>query len=473
MSGRGRGKKVRDDRSTKKKSIRLRRVHLYALVLISGCTTLFLFPFSPWSIFASGHVDAPKPTVWFGDSNDFKREDMIQQANGRPISVFGWSNPRETTKTAVRKHLMENGIAESPHLTLVKKEEMLNMNIMSQFAWVADASVVRNWTQWCDDLLQDLSELRQQYYTQKHSTNISWPVYIVDYKDSARILTCPEVESFMASPNFVQYSTRSIAKNRQWLSEQTWVHVGNKMGLTTRDNSGKTTTFLHTPMMVRTDTVQTMQSVLHFQHSLTLADPIETVVNRSLDVVHFWPLDGKSGVGEKQSKLRTRVSEIVQDMGQRHNLNTFVGLQGKTSRTGRQTVATSYVETLLASKIVVVTQRDGWEDHYRLFEALISGACVLSDFMYGLPAGLINGTSVVLYSSAPELQSQLLYYLEHVNERLAIAGEGRRVAMTRHRTWHRMEEIIFGRVLSTCSNRSKTYKKNSIFVDRAIGCSVS
>jgi spore maturation protein CgeB len=83
-------------------------------------------------------------------------------------------------------------------------------------------------------------------------------------------------------------------------------------------------------------------------------------------------------------------------------------------------------------------------------EALISGACVFSDFMYGLPAGLQNGTSIVMFTSAEDLKNQILYYLAHDEERMAIGREGRYIAMTRHRTWHRIEEIIFDQVMSTC-----------------------
>ena len=76
----------------------------------------------------------------------------------------------------------------------------------------------------------------------------------------------------------------------------------------------------------------------------------------------------------------------------------------------------------------------------------------MTDRMLSLPQGLENGTSVVEYTSADDLKSKLLYYLNHEEERIEIAQEGRRVAMTRHRTWHRMEEIVFGRVVSDCSS---------------------
>jgi len=94
------------------------------------------------------------------------------------------------------------------------------------------------------------------------------------------------------------------------------------------------------------------------------------------------------------------------------------------------------------------------EDHYRLFEALISGAMVMMDKMLSLPKGLEHGVSVVEFTSEDDLRSKILYYKSHDDERLAIAAAGRKVAMDRHRSWHRMEEVIFGDVMSRCQQRS-------------------
>lgn len=107
---------------------------------------------------------------------------------------------------------------------------------------------------------------------------------------------------------------------------------------------------------------------------------------------------------------------------------------------------------MLEAKIIIVTQRDAWEDHYRLMEALVSGAMVMTDKMLSLPRGLENGTSVVEFESAEDLRQQILHYIRHPKERIEIARRGREVAMTYHRTWHRIEEVVFGRPLSFCSN---------------------
>jgi len=105
---------------------------------------------------------------------------------------------------------------------------------------------------------------------------------------------------------------------------------------------------------------------------------------------------------------------------------------------------------MLRSKIIVLSQRDEWEDQYRLMEAMVSGAMVMTDAMLSLPTGYHDALNIVEYHSAVDLLDKITYYLDpqHESERLAIATQGRTLAMTRHRSWHRMEEIIFGRIMS-------------------------
>jgi hypothetical protein len=102
---------------------------------------------------------------------------------------------------------------------------------------------------------------------------------------------------------------------------------------------------------------------------------------------------------------------------------------------------------------VVITQRDEWEDHYRLFEGLVSGAMVMTDQMVAKPKGITHGTQLIEFTSLDDLGAQIKYFLSHDEQRLAIARQGRRVAMQRHRAWHRtgIEEIIFGESLTRCS----------------------
>ncbi|CAJ1968801.1 unnamed protein product [Cylindrotheca closterium] len=100
---------------------------------------------------------------------------------------------------------------------------------------------------------------------------------------------------------------------------------------------------------------------------------------------------------------------------------------------------------MLTTKIVVVTQRDEWEGHYRLYEALLSGAMVMSDQMLILSRlGLLeNGTSVIEFDSETSLISLAQYYLDHNSERQAIAARGRQIAMSRHRSSCNIWNMLF------------------------------
>ena len=92
----------------------------------------------------------------------------------------------------------------------------------------------------------------------------------------------------------------------------------------------------------------------------------------------------------------------------------------------------------------MVTQRDEWEDHYRLMEALSCGAMVVSDVMLAPPFGLMDRENVVYFRNLTHLKDVVTYYLNHDQERIEIARKGWELAMGRHRSWHRLEELLFG-----------------------------
>lgn len=99
---------------------------------------------------------------------------------------------------------------------------------------------------------------------------------------------------------------------------------------------------------------------------------------------------------------------------------------------------------MLEFKIIVVAQRDRYEDHFRLFEALISGAMVMSDQALAFPWGVVDHETVVVYKDFDELQQKVLYYLDHEDERLRIARAGRKLSLNHHRVWHRYNDLLLG-----------------------------
>eukprot|EP00980_Cylindrotheca_fusiformis_P023224 scaffold10247_cov58-Cylindrotheca_fusiformis.AAC.2 len=141
-------------------------------------------------------------------------------------------------------------------------------------------------------------------------------------------------------------------------------------------------------------------------------------------------------------------------------LNVDTSIQGDRAHKGRWGVSDAYATTLLQAKIVIVTQRDQWEDHFRLFEGLASGAMVLMDEMLSLPHSLQDGESVVFFHNLDEMQDLAIYYLEHTEERLAIARKGWEISMKYHRSWHRLEEMLFGRGVTKTNIRDSWFPNN-------------
>lgn len=172
--------------------------------------------------------------------------------------------------------------------------------------------------------------------------------------------------------------------------------------------------------------------------------PNAVTLNRPYDVAHFWD----PGDTLAEAMMRSAVSEAIVRLGagstETHNISVLANIVGLRATKGRNFVHEDYIKALLEYKIVVVCQRDRFEDHFRLFEALISGAMVMSDDMIDFPAGIRDNRTVVVYRGIQDLQHKILYYLEHKAERLKIAQAGRTTALLHHREWHRWEDLILG-----------------------------
>lgn len=185
-------------------------------------------------------------------------------------------------------------------------------------------------------------------------------------------------------------------------------------------------------------TLQARQKLPSSNTTTTVQDPFVHFVGRTKDVMSLW----KPGDVSYASNLRSAVSEAVQEVGRRRDWNYWTNKIGYSGAEGRSKIHPGYVHALLGFKVVVLCQRDFYEDHIRLFEAMISGALVFSDPMRDFPRGLVDGQSIVVYHSLEDLQQKLVYYLEHDKERQEIATRGRQVSLEQHRSWHRWEALL-------------------------------
>lgn len=173
-------------------------------------------------------------------------------------------------------------------------------------------------------------------------------------------------------------------------------------------------------------------------------------LDRPVDVFSPWRI----GMDVNLAKHRNGIAQALQAISAEYNgangdatkpkLEMLLEPVGQRARPGRNSVQADYVDALLRSKILITSQRDRWEDHYRLMEGLACGTLVFTDPMSTLPHHLKDGESLVVYRSISELKEKILYYVEHEDERLTIARKGHHIAMNNHRSWHGLERIIFG-----------------------------
>lgn len=284
----------------------------------------------------------------------------------------------------------------------------------------------------------------------KSKEKIPDALVLMDYSGSAERLHCPDVESIIPRGR-IRLTRSNIIQNRYWNPSESWIDVG---ALSPNDgNRVSGGPILFQPHVVTESFVSALSQALQSANFTNSDDsdkrsPVD--YKRKKDLAHFWNVSDYS----HYSFLRRQVSTIVTSLsGKRargREIHTIVDVMGDVEKMEFNEIQSQYVEQLINVKVVVVAQRDEWEGHYRLLEALASGAMVFADKALALPDGLEHKKSVILYDSAKSLEDSLLYYLRPNLDkvRLSIARKGWQVAMGRHRSWHRVEEVLYGKPLT-------------------------
>lgn len=277
----------------------------------------------------------------------------------------------------------------------------------------------------CHVLGQMLAGLRQ--LTQRENVYLLY----VDVSPSTKTVTCPV-------PSIPQERTRvakrGIVEGRHWNSAEKWVDTGS---------------------------IAVRENVMHFPHYLRqeFVDVMNTMeTRRKNDIAHFW----RKGDYSHYSLLRRRVGQILKDYDVKHtddHLRIIIRTIGDETSLPYDEIEPDYVAALLSTRIIVIAQRDEWEDHYRLMESLAGGALVLSDTMLAPPSGLQNGTHLVFYDSSNSLRSLLDYYTKHSEERETIAASGQAFALGTQRSWHAVERVVFGTPLTQVNSLEEAPKR--------------
>jgi len=343
---------------------------------------------------------------------------------------------------SVSVHIIMDGLAKSELL-----EHTYNMND-ADAVWVVDL-VGFNCMEKLLPLVVRTLEKRARSSDPKSLQH--WRVILLDYFDHgyARWKGCTLKLSAMLGKENVFYATRYQMKDRRIVHEQgedenvpfhdlghhiSFIKPGEKI-------FSKGVVVRQLRYCIRTDQVEYLQRILQNDKNIQGRGEMDPVtLPRSFDVAHFWEV----GSDIIHGNHRDEISKTLLQLSRTTNVTAFAGLKGHRGPTGRQHAQGAYLEALLDYKIVVVCQRDKWEGHWRLMEALLGGGMVMTDPMHPLPYLFEDGKSVIVYKSIAELKEKILYFLGHEDERLEIARRGHEIAMNHHRSWHIMERIVLG-----------------------------
>lgn len=370
----------------------------------------------------------------------------------RPAEVHIWT-ASSLDISAPTKFLVE-GVERSQYLKLVHISFLEPRKVIKSLAvahrrdrkapliWMVDLLALSHDCHALEALLSHALELNKKHRQKPR-------VLTIDFSGSPHTTICPSFQNKLLEAKSIplRMAQRSIVHDRVWNPIQNWVDLGRIM-----PNPGQQLSLsgnlLHSPFPVREAVVTAVAKVVAAQrveHSLDKLRAVDS--KRSNDIAFLW----RKGDNAHYANLRREIAAIVSSLhgvatGER-TLRTLVRFFGDVEMMGStQIVFNRYVKEMMGTKIVVVAQRDEWEDHYRLMESLATGALVFSDVMVGLPEGIAHGKSIIFYNSTDSLREQLLFYLDPANDKLrtAIAKNGWELVMGHHRCWHRVEELVFG-----------------------------
>jgi hypothetical protein len=340
---------------------------------------------------------------------------------------------------------------------------------------------------------------------QKKQPQKPYFILLLDSSASSRSVICNDTLHQFFPLEYIRLAKRSIVNNRRWNYTNDWVETGTLIHNTITNSSSinnivdigvnvNNKNILFWSGFVSQSYVNLLNIAIHGVAPKRKRMMMKHKVNthhRPVDVSHYWSsIMSESHHYYYYNRLRQTVQGTInrsRNIMKKYNNNEkdnasryveFVGIDTQVEFTnadstdsndeGDEEVEDSaikkssvHVAILASSMIVVVTQADEWEDHdNRLMEALASGGMVLCDAMIAPPNGLIHKTNVVFFDSAKKLELYLKYYLDPRNDdkRREIARHGVEFALGRHRSWHVLEALLFGKALTRTDKHPLTDK---------------
>mmetsp|Transcript_55108 Transcript_55108/g.165060 ORF Transcript_55108/g.165060 Transcript_55108/m.165060 type:complete len:892 (-) Transcript_55108:44-2719(-) len=363
-----------------------------------------------------------------------------------------------------RHHILEEAFNESNRLAVTYNDDEEGAYWMADITQFGAGRNAHNLLREVMASMERRQEVAKRAGKSDRTEDLGWKIFVVDHSDRGVFPTTFTTDHFCAIANLVgrdnlYFAQRSSVDGRRASDNSTlfhyWGQPRNYSSLLDGEERCIHRVVRHLDYTVRTDILNDIAGILQTYGNSTASesfkvdrtvtfgkgklDPVS--INRPSDVVHFWDPDEKV----KNAVLRTRVSNRIRDLGEKYpDLSVFAGLAGQRDAEGRNSPQLDYAKALLEYKIVVVCQRDSHETHYRLMEALISGALVFTDPVHYLPDGFEDSKNIVVYNSLDDLEHKTLYYLQNDKERETIARNGLNLAITQHRARNWLEDFILG-----------------------------
>ena len=362
----------------------------------------------------------------------------------KPVNVrflMGWNGGNSESEYLV------DGIERSPFLKLVSLSRYHRKEFTTWTTNKFDKDHLVVWMADVESMERDCHVLEGivKHVQQNSKEDLPTALVLVDYSGSTERLHCPGIEKLVPKGR-IRLTRRNIVRNRYWNPTHAWVQVGELSF-----NDGDVVSggpILFSPHLLRDSFVFGLSMALWQANWTNGQSPAD--LKREQDVAHFWRKDDYSHYTFLRSQVSTIVESLTGEKSNGRKIHTMVNVVGEMEEMEKNVSRIEYVQQLLGTKIVVLAQRDEWEGHHHLLEALASGAMVISDKALAMPNGLHDRKSIVIYDSAHSLKDAIMYYLNPKNdeERTSIARRGWEIAMGQHRSWHRVEEIIFGKALT-------------------------
>lgn len=324
-----------------------------------------------------------------------------------------------------------DGTERSPYTNLVGMT-FLNPNIHRvKLAERSRGTRPMVWVVDWGSMLRDCHRLQRAL--EKHERKKDEYVLLMDFSGSTRQSKC---DSYFQDDSRVRLAKRSVIANRHYDHQFRMIHMGEVAFNSARLKSNTSEPVMQASLVARE------RFVAALLNNSRDRNPMKS--SRHDDVCFFW----KRGDYSHYGFWRRDVSNFVEHFGKTTSYTTLVDVVSDDEEGMEMgNIQLKFIKALLHCKIVVVAQRDEWEDHYRLYESLASGALVMSDPMLAPPEGLRNKTNIIIYDSLKSLEQLIRFHLENDSRRKSIARRGMELALGRYRSWHRVEQLFFGQPL--------------------------